>query len=235
MGCIYKSVDLVAGETFVLPPGAEVISVSDASVIESSCEQEFTVAEKLCYTIDWALTYDTEGLINYFPLPFNPPIIIPDANNAWDNEGDDPDITIASYAAAGVIVPLGTPATDFTALEASIASSSIGALLTNRKYNSGYVSGINNADNINWNGDFQSGFTVYQLAFKAVPEVAATVYLEFFGASGNIGSIPRYFAKEIDCDGYPTRTEVASSGSPVNTTTTTTTTTTSTTTTTTLP
>lgn len=239
--CIYKTVDLVAGEKFVLPAGAEVISVSDSSLIESTCDTtNLTTAETKCYSISWAITYDTEGLINYFPLPFNPPVIIPKANNAWDNKGGDfADISISHYGVAGNVIALGSTATDFTAMESAFASGPAAGLLTSRKYNSVYRESVTGVDAVNWNGGFSSGYTLYTFSFKALEEVANTVYLQFFGPSGNIGSIPRYFAQEIDCGDYPTTTEVASSGRPASpdstTSTTTFATTTSTTTTTTLP
>lgn len=226
---------MVAGEKFVLPSGAEVISVSDDSVIESSCgDTTFPVKELKCYTIRWVLNYDSEGLINYFPLPFNPPIIIPEANNAWDNEGGDtPDISISFYSIAGTTIPLGSTASDLTALETALAASPVGGLLTDRKYNSEFRESVDGVDSTNWNGGFSSGYTWYELAFKAIPEVADTVYLQFFGESGNIGGIPRYVAQEIDCADYPTTTQVASGGGGVNPASTTTTTTNATTTTTT--
>lgn len=225
--CIYKSVSLIAGETFVLPPGAEIVSVSDDSVIESSCPgTEFPIAENKCYRISWTATSDTEGLINYFPLPFNPPIIIPEANNAWDNEGGDDRIKIQYYSIANVAVSLGTDFDDFVALESALASSAYGGLLTDRKYNHEYRESVTGADSTNWNGDFKSGYTIYYFSFKATEEIAKTVYLEFFGPTENTGEVPRYFAKEIDCADYPSSSEVASGGSPLNPLTTSTTTTT---------
>ncbi len=239
--CIYKSIDLVAGEKFVLPPGATVISVSDESLIESTCDGAFATSETLCYSISWAINFDTEGSLHYLPL-FNLPVIIPEANNAWDNEGGDtPDISISHYAVAGTVTPLGSTATDFASLESALASGSAAGLLQDRKYNSVYRESVTGADSTNWNGQFSSGYTLYTFSFKAIPEVAATVYLQFLGESGNIGSVPRYFAQEIDCADFPTTTEQPSTGRPsfpASTTTTTTvnpTTTTSTTTTTTLP
>lgn len=226
--CIYKSVNLIAGEKFVLPAGAEIVSVSDDSVLESSCPNTvFPVAENKCYRISWTLTSDSEGLINYFPLPFNPPIIIPEANNAWDNEGSDK-IQISFYSIAGVSTALGTNADDFVGLESALASSSYGGLLLDRKYNSEYRESVTGVDDINWNGDFHSGYTIYYFSFRATEEIAKTVYLEFFGPTENTGDIPRYFAREIDCADYPTTSEVASGGSPLNPVTTSTTSTTTT-------
>lgn len=214
--CIYKSVDLVAGEVFVLPPGAEIVSVTDDTVLESSCADTiFPVQERKCFQIRWAITYDSEGLINYFPLPFNPPIIIPEANNAWDNEGGDtPDISISQYGLAGQVYPMGISATDFAAMESAFVSSPVGSLLGDRKYNHNERESVDGVDSVNWNGDFHSGYNEFVFTFRAVQEVADTFYLQFFGASGNIGSVPRYYAQEIDCADYPTTTEVASGGNP---------------------
>lgn len=228
--CIYKTVNLIAGEKFILPPGAEIVSVSDDGVIESSCPDTlFPVAETKCYTMAWTITFDTEGTINYFPL-LNVPIIIPEANNAWDNEGADK-IKISFYSIAGVSTALGTDADDFVGLESALASSPYGGLLSERKYNSEYRESVTGVDSVNWNGDFKSGYTIYYFSFKATEEIAKTVYLEFFGPTENTGTIPRYFAQEIDCADYPATSQVASGGSPLNPLTTTTTSTTTTTTT----
>lgn len=229
--CIYKTVDLIAGEKFVLPPGAEIVSVSDESLIESTCPDTiFPVSEKKCYIMAWTLNYDTEGSINYLPL-LNAPVIIPEANNAWDNEGGSTaDISISKYSIAGAIIPLEVSADDFIGIESALASSSYGGLLTERKYNSEFRESVDGTDSVNWNGDFSSGYTIYYFAFKCIPEIAETVYFEFFGASENIGAIPRYFAQEIDCADYPTTSQVASGGSPLNPLATTTSTTTTTTT-----
>lgn len=49
--CIYKSVTLQAGETFVIPPGGELIAASNTGSITSSCDEEFNLEETQCYTI----------------------------------------------------------------------------------------------------------------------------------------------------------------------------------------
>lgn len=47
--CIYKSVTLQAGETFVIPPGGELIGASNETAIVSSCDEEFNLEEIQCY------------------------------------------------------------------------------------------------------------------------------------------------------------------------------------------
>ncbi len=216
---------MVAGETFVLPAGAEVVSVTDSSVIESTCDETFEEKPLLCYKLRWVINVDSEGSINYLPL-LNAPVIIPEANNAWDNEGGDtPDISISYYSIAGQPVEYGGLAVDLASLESALAASPLGGLLNERKYNSEFRESVDGTDAINWNGNFSSGYTWFEIAFKAIKEVGDTVYLQFRGESGNIGDIARYYALEIDCADYPVTTQVASSGGGTNPASTTTTTT----------
>lgn len=51
--CVYQSITLQAGETFILPPGAEVVSVTDVTNItsENDCLDLTNVEEVECYGV----------------------------------------------------------------------------------------------------------------------------------------------------------------------------------------
>ena len=54
MSCSFKSVTLIAGEQFVLPPGAEIVSASDPTAISSThdCAGDLTKLEvPQCYVV----------------------------------------------------------------------------------------------------------------------------------------------------------------------------------------
>lgn len=57
MATIAKSVTLKPGESFTLPPGAELLYTSDSNALSSDCtippDQEFS-----CFAIDWSLNDD---------------------------------------------------------------------------------------------------------------------------------------------------------------------------------
>lgn len=84
--CIYKSVTLQQGETFVLPPGAELIGSTNESAITSSCDEEFDLEEIQCYTIQvqesisdggdaaYNDVYITEATLNGTTTIFSTPI-----------------------------------------------------------------------------------------------------------------------------------------------------------------
>lgn len=48
--CIYRSVTLAAGESFTLPPGAELISATDINSITSNCPLPSTLESLACYS-----------------------------------------------------------------------------------------------------------------------------------------------------------------------------------------
>jgi hypothetical protein len=219
--CIYKSVTMSAGETFVLPPGAEIISVSDLGAITNSCPDPLPTEELSCYRISWVLNIDPEGSKTVPALVTLPPfggglgtavVAVPNTGNAWeDGDGDTAAVNIDKVSIAGTVVSAGVQCADFTALEAVIAGSSVGGILSDRKYNFyDTIQPLTVAEQAMWGSWWQSGFRMYTMHFKSIPTLAATVYLEFVSAlnadGGNIGSIPRYFAQEVDCLTYPTTT-----------------------------
>lgn len=260
--CIYRTIELFAGEKFVLPAGAEVLAVSDSSLIESSCGGSFPTQELVCYYMQWAVNVDVEGIRQVFlptALPIAPsfgPIELPNMNNAWDPDDDETDatITILNVGVAGQVIPGGFSCQSLTSLESTIAANPINGLVTNRKFQHFDVfdtMSAGSATNFFGPGNYgSSGYTLYGMWFKALEEIGNTVYVEIQGNSGNTGTPTRYYAQQMDCADFPNTSEVASSSggmsiTPTSTTTTTTefhpefsittTTTTSTTTTTTVP
>lgn len=213
--CIYKSVTLQAGETFVLPPGAELISASSATAITSSCGDDIPVEETKCYKIRWVENTDEEGLtigvvslgIGIF-VPGN--IRIPKMNNAWEDEGGGY-IQIVKVSAGGEIKDTsGLGINDFSGLEAAINGLASGSAMTERKYKRvEHLTGMSGLEAQHWPAGFDSGYISYELYFKAIAPVAETVYLEFFGPSDNVGNTPRYYATEIDCADYPADSDIS--------------------------
>lgn len=220
--CIYKSITMTAGETFVLPPGAEIISVSDIGAITNSCPDPLPIEELKCYRIAWVSNIDPEGSKTVPALVTFPPfggglgtahITIPNTGNAWEQgDNDTGSITISNISVAGVITPTGVNINDFTALDAAITSSSTGGILSERKYvHFDNLQPLTTAEQAMWGSFWQSGYTIHAFYFKTIETIAGGVYLEFASTlndeGGNIGDIPRYFAREIDCTTYPTETE----------------------------
>lgn len=220
--CIYKSVVLSAGETFVLPPGAEIITVSNLAAITSSCDDDLPQEELKCYRISWVTNIDPNGSKTVPALVTLPPfggglgaahIVIPDTGNAWEQGDDDTNnLTVANISIAGTVFSSGADLSDYTAIDASITSSSVGGILSERKYTHyDTIQSLTVAEQAMWGSWWRSGYTMHSFYFKTIPTIAPTVYLEFNSDTndygGNIGSIPRYFAQEVDCLTYPTTTE----------------------------
>ncbi len=221
--CKYRSVTLAAGETYVLPPGAEIVSVSDLGALTSSCDEDFPTEELKCYTIAWVTNIDPEGSKTIKALVTLPPfggglgtavVGVPNTGGAWeDTDGDTAPITIDKISIGGNIIASGVVLSDFSSLEASIASSPLSGILSERKYNHyDTIQPLTFAEEQMWGSWWRSGFVMWTFHFKSIASVAETVYFEFLSAlnenGGNIGSVPRYFAKEIDCVNYPTTTEI---------------------------
>lgn len=220
--CKYKSVTMTAGEVFVLPPGAEVISVSDLGAVTSSCPDPLPTEEMLCYRIAWITNIDPEGSKTVPALVTLPPfggglgaahIVIPNTGNAWEQGDDDTNnLTISNISIAGTTFTCGATINDYTAIEASIVASSVGGIMSERKYNHyDNIQSLTTAEQSMWGSFWRSGYTIHSLHFKTIPSLVSTIYLEFNSDinadGGNIGDIPRYFAREVDCSTYPTTTE----------------------------
>lgn len=215
--CIYRSITLTAGETFVLPPGAEVISVSDSAAVSSSCG-ELPVAETKCYKISWVENVDPEGGIRMVVagLPVAP--VIPSNDNAWE-QGDHNGGTITFTFIGGMGSTTDTGGinyNDLSSLENVIASSPLSGALFTRKYgrtefrNGQITPSFPDVNGGVLNSAWNSGYNTYTLYFQSVESIAKTIYLEAVSTTGNIGDLPRYFAVEIDCEEYPTESVVQS-------------------------
>lgn len=222
--CIYKSVKLVAGETFVLPPGATLISASDAGAVTSSCPDPIPDVPQKCYRLAWVLNIDPEGSrqVNaivsqsgqLFPTPPSPGVAwvdVPKTGNAWEiGDGDGTDaIVISKIGIGGNISTANVPCNVLQSVEDAVASNSAGALLSDRKY--GFypnIQSLTTSEQAMWGSWWQSGYAIVAMYFKATEEIAKTVYFEFQTSVNqlftNIGSLPRMFAEEIDCETYPT-------------------------------
>lgn len=224
--CIYKTVTLQAGEKFVLPPGAEIVSVSDTGAVESDCTADLPEAEMKCYRIRWVTNVDTEGPLLYIGGFVTGGVVIPARNNAWDDEESAFRIKISNISVGNVVATAGCGIADLASLEGYFASSGLGGSLMDRKY----LAGANTSNDDpgafpGFAGAFVGGYNWYEMYFKAPEEIALTVYIEAGSEDNNIADIPRFFAREIDCADYPTTT-VVNPQLAVGTTTSTTTTTT---------
>ncbi len=217
--CIYKSVNMAAGEVFVLPPGAVLISVSDTGAITSSCPDPLPVAELKCYKIRWVLNHDNpdgqKTIMSGFLGPVG--VQIPDSNNAWeDSSRDRGPITIENFSIGNQVTSASSiSARNLSGLESKISSSSSGGALGSRMYQSGFQeTPLVGAESGQWDAPgasgWSDGYDWYELYFKTVEDIAKGVYIEIAGASGNVGNVPRFFPIEIDCDDYPTTSVVTS-------------------------
>lgn len=228
--CIYKTVDLVVGEKFVLPAGAEILAVSDSSLIESTCSSDLPEQELSCFYMQWAVNVDVEGNRQVFlaaALPVAPstgPIKLPTMNNAWDPDDDEtsPSILVTNVGGAGLVIPGDFSCQSLTSLESAIAANStLNGLLSSRKFNHIDVfDTMDAASSTNFFGPGNygdSGYTLYGMWFKAIEEIGKTVYVEIQGQSGNTGTPTRYYAQLMDCADFPNTSEVASSSGGINT------------------
>lgn len=216
--CIFKSVVLGNGETFVLPPGAILLGATDSSLISSSClDQVIPDTELLCYHITWVLNLDPEGartvhLAVGFPSPAAGPITIPEAVNAWeDDDGAGTPITIDKISIGGIIFSAGVNCRDFGALEASLAGSSAGSALLDRKYiKTEHIEPLTAGESAAWGGQsqFRTGYITFEFFFKTLDDIAPDVYFEFGGGQGNISSLTRIYPVVLDCADYPTTTDI---------------------------
>lgn len=211
--CIYKAVNMAAGEVFVLPPGAVLISVSDTGAVTSSCPGDLPQADIKCWSIKWVMNWDQEGdqlaAIQISPFVWIPGNMkIPVFQNAWDDEDGDGAIIISNISIGNQLSATSVGASDFASLEQAIAASPAGALMMDRKYKHfDKPSDLSNNEQLFWIDGYRSGYVIYAVYFKATEDMAKTVYLEFTGDE-TIGNIPRYFAAEMDCEDYPGDTEV---------------------------
>lgn len=214
--CIYKAVSLKAGEVFVLPPGATLVSVTDANAVTSSCSDDLPEAELKCYRVAWIMNTDeegdTHGVVQAAPLTPVPGVIkIPDFNNAWDGEEGDGTIVIDSISLGGTVTTgLTVDAQNFSAIESMVSGLSSSALLIERKYHKNEVlTDLSLTEQGFWPDGYRSGYIEYNMYFKATEDIAKQFYLQFSGKP-NIGSIPRYTPSEIDCEDYPTESDISS-------------------------
>lgn len=199
--CIYRSVTMVTGETFVLPPGAAVISTSDNTLVTSSCG-ELAVAQTKCYRMHWVMNEDWEGSTlvgGLSPATVN----IVNINNAWeDTDNNSSPVYIGKMGGlSNTPIDNGTTVSisDLNALENAIASSGISGALSNRKYKYGTATSdmINNAI-----GNQESGYHAYDFYFRTTDDIAKLFYLEVTGDGDNIIHTARMFAFEINCDDF---------------------------------
>jgi len=56
----YQSITLQAGNKFILPPGATIISVSDVTKIQSDCADLTNIEEPVCYAVSFSGVENTE-------------------------------------------------------------------------------------------------------------------------------------------------------------------------------
>lgn len=69
--CIYKSISLQNGEVFSLPPGAELLYVSDTDNVISSCDDELPNVQTQCYVFRTPMAgTDVDGPIENFVTAF---------------------------------------------------------------------------------------------------------------------------------------------------------------------
>lgn len=224
--CLYKSIDLIAGEQFILPPGATIINTTVVGAVTSNCPISFPTEGLACYKIQWTSNLDKDGATTFFAPGYpgtsaclSPFITLPLMNkvSAWE-EGDSIESPI-------IITEIGTKsssksvgsihATDLTSLENSIRNSPFSGLLNNRKYNSGvYISPQTSAEQVQWGNRNQSGFYYYELYFKGIPSLVKDFYIQLGGGTdvgsglNNKGTLTNFLPMSVDCATYPTTSTV---------------------------
>ncbi len=206
--CIYRTVKLTAGETFVLPPGAEVMGVSDLAAVTSSCG-ELTVLPNACFKMQWVINVDGEGIIQFTAL-FT--AIMGNHTNAWETDG--PSASPIYFTKAGglgsEVDTGGINLEQQSEMENFIAGSSFSGILTNRKY------GFSNQVSNTFNGGFliqpnpDTGYLLYEFYFQAPLEIGKLFYFEVDSEGNNIMKKARMYATEIDCEEYPTTSVIQS-------------------------
>lgn len=215
--CIFKAVTLKAGEVFVLPPGAKLESVSDASAVTSSCSGDLPEAELKCYKVTWTDS-NTRNKYDFVstPLGIAPNVLFPsNASLAWDSDPDN--ILITNISLGGQITQnVNVDMRYLNLLEPVINALNNSALLIDRKYK--YHTAPTAAPSLSdgapthFDPELKLTYNTYSIYFKATETVAKTFYLQF-GDNPNVGSIPRFFPEEIDCETYPTDSDVTVCGS----------------------
>src|SRR6188768_2568101 len=102
--CVYKAITMVAGETFVLPPGAVLIGTTDSGAVTSSCPAPIPDTDLKCYVIQYVTNIDEDTTTKQVsPLGGLPgSIVMPSRNNAWDSAEGGP-ITITHIGGGGNI------------------------------------------------------------------------------------------------------------------------------------
>lgn len=174
--CIYKSVTLQAGETFVIPPGGELIGVSDAAAIVSSCDEEIPENEEVCYMFQFVFSGEDamdEGCDRKLE------------SISFDNIKVDFDTALTCMC--GTIGPCGY-ATMCDEVWNKLQASSIGPLIK------GMASGVNE-----WNAGDQ-----WTLILK-MPNIFTNIIAtfgdanNFTGEGNNVNSKVTSIAKIVDC------------------------------------
>jgi hypothetical protein len=162
--CSYKSVTLAVGETFTLPPGAEIVSVTGGlESFTSTCPKPESLETPICYK---TVFQDTDEINSRMP-PYN--VVYVDGimvNNIMYPFTNGP-FTFNNT---------GSGTTFVNGLNAKIASTSIGALITNLRIYSGAPNG------------WQRNGEAFEFYVDTIPSIGDTMQWYGYGDGGRSGS-----------------------------------------------
>lgn len=211
-GCIITYQIIQPKTSFILPPGAEVVSVvgdgSASSSLSSSCGKTFVEEELKCYVAKWATNWGQTGerLLDVWggtelnpilhPIPY---VIIPNRDNAWDSDSGDQDIVITKFHIAGLDFTIDVHGFHTQAHMDSFAAAingdaGLGFLQAKRFLFHRESTGTDTAGP----GGGRYEFAFY---FKAPPSLAVNSYFQFDGVTAV--TLPKISVVEISCTGYP--------------------------------
>jgi hypothetical protein len=151
--CIYRSVSLQAGESFTLPPGAEIVSATDINAITSTCPIPDNLESLECYII--VLLANVDNLTQTY---------------VWEGCGNDCNAYMTSITVGGVTYtfPSAFTADDRGKFDVGGVASYIASTPA--------ISGMMLSLGTNNDYDYPRG-GVATLCFKTTPSIAAETYL----------------------------------------------------------
>lgn len=165
--CIYRAITLQPGESFTLPPGAEIVSATDANSLTSTCTIPDNLEELECYI------FVLMGAVDSFNA---------NLRAVWETNGSiGPNAFIQSITLGGITYDLDPDISgddrgkfDVGTLAARITSSTaLSSLMFDLGTSNTY--------------DYPRG-GVATLCFKTIPSVAAETYLTLTTFLLNVGS-----------------------------------------------
>ena len=171
--CIYRSVNLQAGESFTLPPGAEIVSATDINAITSTCPIPDNLESLECYVFVVMATHNfTDGATRVWM----------GANNSGDSNAFIVTITVGgvTYDLSPDIYADSNGVFDVGQLAAAISSNpSINGMMLSLGVAADY-------DGPPLGGAWRGG--VASLCFKTTASIAAETYITLTSTLFGLGS-----------------------------------------------